>query len=316
MDIVICTDNNYVMPAGVLICSICENNVTEKIRFHIIVDDAFLEENRQSLFEEVLRYNQEICFHHIDKNLYSSFPIGLKGQLRHLTFAAYYRLFLGRILPPSIKKVLYLDCDIIVRHNLAELWNTDIEEYAVGCIADQGEGSIIFYNRLRYPQHLGYFNSGVLLINLDYWRNYNLLEEFLDFLKKYPERALTFDQDVLNYVLRHRKKCLPLKYNVQSGFLCNELNISWEYEKELEEAINSPCIIHYIDIMKPWIKGCDHPYKSEFFKYRQLTKWRNYPLQKLRIKFTKKEQLKRFLSRFGIMTKVGYNYRNDLKLVD
>lgn len=206
MEIVICTDNNYVMPAGVLICSICENNVTEKIRFHIIVDDTFLEENRQSLFEEVLRYNQEIYFHHIDKNLYSSFPVGLKGQISYLTLAAYYRLFLGKILPTTIKKVLYLDCDIIVRHNLAELWNIDIDDYAVGCVTDQYDGLIYPYNRLRYPQNLGYFNSGVLLVNLDYWRENHLLEKFIDFLGKYPERALAFDQDVLNYVLRNKKR--------------------------------------------------------------------------------------------------------------
>ena len=316
MDIVICTDNNYVMPAGVLICSICENNMAEKINFHIIIDDAFIEESRQSLSEVVQSYSHEIYFHRIERNQFSSFPIGLKGQSRHLTLAAYYRLFLGNILPSTTRKVLYLDCDIIVRQNLLELWNTDIEEYAIGYVADQNEGLISFYNLLKYPQNLGYFNSGVLLINLDYWRNHNLLEEYLEFLKNYPERALTFDQDVLNYVLRNRKKRLPLKYNVQSGFLCKIVNISWEYEDELEEAINSPCIIHYVDPMKPWIKGCDHPYKSEFFKYRQLTKWKNYPLQKLRIKLSKKESVKRFLSRFGIVSKVGYNYRTDLKLVD
>lgn len=316
MEIVICTDDNYVMPAGVLICSICENNRTEDIRFHIIVNDDFREDSRQSLSDLTRRYNHEACFYKVDKSLCSSFPVGMKGQLRYLTLAAYYRLFLGDILPSTVEKVLYLDCDMIVRYSLAELWNTDIEDYAIGCVADQNEGSIYLYNVLRYSQCLGYFNSGVLLVNLDYWRKNNLLEEYLDFLRKYPERALTFDQDVLNYVLRNRKKRLPLKYNVQCGFLCNRLNISWEYEKELEEAISNPCVLHYLDIMKPWIKGCDHPYKSEFFKYRQLTKWKDYPLQKLRIKLSKKESIKRFLSRFGIMSKVGYNYRTDLKLVD
>ena len=316
MDIVICTDNNYVMPAGVLICSVCENNKTEKIRFHIVGDKELLEENKKSLTDEVQRYHQEIFFYVIDSSLNSSLPVGQKGQSQHLTIAAYYRLFLGSVLSTTIDKVLYLDCDIIVRSSLNELWNTDLTDYAVGCVTDQNEGLLSFYNLLRYPQSLGYFNSGVLLINLAYWRKFNLQGEYLDFLRKYPERALTCDQDVLNYVLRERKKALHLKYNVQNGFLCKNINISWEYEEELEKAISDPYIIHYVDGIKPWMKGCDHPFKSEFFKYRQLTEWKDCPLQKCKVKLSKKQIIRNFLAMLGIVSKRRlYDYRDDLRLI-
>lgn len=98
-----------------------------------------------------------------------------------------------------------MDGDIIVRNNLNELWNTDIKDYAIGAVPDQSEGLIVFYNRLKYPPRLGYFNSGVLLINLKYWRDNNLTEQFNKFLQTYPERVVFHDQDILKYTLRIRK---------------------------------------------------------------------------------------------------------------
>ena len=317
MDIAICTDNNYVMPAGVLICSICENNADERINFHVVSDDKLTNDSKHSLSEVVNQYNQNISFYCIDNHLNSLLPVGRENQLKHITIATYYRLFLINILPSEIDKVLYLDCDIIVRHSLKDLWNTDISDYAIGCVADQREASIDFYNRLRYSQNLGYFNAGVLLINLAYWREYGVQDEFIEFLRNYPERVVNHDQDVLNYVLRNKKKKLPLKYNVQTGFLTKELKISWEYEDELRDAISKPCVIHYLNREKPWMKGCDHPFKLEFFKYRQLTKWRDCPLQKCKVKLSAKVRIRNFLSILGVVSRIKlYDFRDDLKLLD
>lgn len=318
MDIVICTDNNYVMPSGVLICSICENNKGNRIRFHIIGDEKLTEIGKASLQEEVNRYHHSISFYNIDSSLYSFMPTGKEGQPQHITIAAYYRLFLADLLPVDIDKVLYLDCDTIVRHSLKDLWSTDITDYAVGGVTDVFEGLICHYNRLRYPQPLGYFNSGVLLINLAYWRKYKLQDLFLDYLKKYPERLKYYDQDVLNYVLREKKKTLHLKYNVQDCFLRKELFISWEYETELNDAVNDPYIIHYSGGMKPWVKECKNPFRSEFVKYLQCTKWKNTHLVwKMPLSSRIKQKVKALLVNLHILSRVQYNnYRNDISLQD
>ena len=72
--------------------------------------------------------------------------------------------------------------------------------------------------RDRYSPSLGYFNAGVLLVNLRYWRENNLSESFFEIINKYPERLRYHDQDVLNIVLKEIKLTLPLKYNVQHGY--------------------------------------------------------------------------------------------------
>lgn len=314
MDIVICTDNNYVMPSGVLFCSICENNRQENITFHVIADQSFSDENRRALLNIIKKYKKKICFYSIDSSILASFPIGQKDQPIHITLAAYYRLYLAELLPKNLNKVLYLDGDIIVRGNLSDLWETDIKNYAVGVIPDQKEGLINSYNRLKYPQRLGYFNSGVLLINLDYWRKNNILNDFLSYVKVNYQSLKYHDQDILNFIFRNQKLRLPIKYNLQNEMLFKEPNISWKYEDELNEAIQNPIILHFTSRLKPWNRGCDHPYKNQFFKYQKLTQWKDIPLQPNKNKPTKKEIIKNILQKTGILSMPKNPYKENLKL--
>ena len=92
------------------------------------------------------------------------------------------------------------------------------KSYAAGVIPDMSIDDIRIYNRLQYSPSLGYFNAGVLLVNLRYWRENNLSESFFEIINKYPERLRYHDQDVLNIVLKEIKLTLPLKYNVQHGY--------------------------------------------------------------------------------------------------
>ncbi len=142
MDIVICTDNNYVMPYGVLLCSVCENNKQEKINFHAIVDQSFSDNSCQALSEIVAKYGKSIKYYKIKSELLASFPVGCPGQPQNLNISVYYRLFLTEFLPKGLSKVLYLDGDIIVRGSLKDLWNIDIDDYAVGTVPDMDEGDI------------------------------------------------------------------------------------------------------------------------------------------------------------------------------
>ena len=256
----------------------------------------------------VARYHHKIKF--IPASTYTKvidcFTVNKDGQPNHITISAYYRLLLTELLPNNIDKVIYLDSDIIVRHSLEDMYRTDIENIAVAVVPDMDEGSIQKFNYLRYEQRLGYFNSGVLLINLKYWRKHNLLNEYIIFATQYPERLKFHDQDVLNYVLRESKKVLPLKYNVQDGFFKKNPNMSWVYEDELREAINEPYVVHFTcGRNKPWIKGCEVPYKEEFFKYRDFTKWKNDPLKgsfKIRIK----QFIKKVFIQLGMKPKSKY----------
>lgn len=274
MHIVCCTDHNYIMPSGVMICSVCENNSGSEITFHIISNSSVTEQDKHVLNEIIYKYGNKSAYYEMDK-INDCFFVGGEGQNSHITtLVSYYRLFLVNLLPDNVDRVLYLDGDIIVRGSLTEVYNIEMKDAAVAAIPDAGQWDLQRYDLLGYPSDLGYFNAGVLLINIDYWRKNNLLKDFIEFATTYPERLKCHDQDILNYTLRNAKVSLPIKYNLQNGFMYKELVIDEKYREELNEAISNPVVLHYSARVKPWFKYCGHPYKEEFFKYRALTPWK------------------------------------------
>lgn len=279
MDIVCSLDNNYVMPTGIMICSLCENNQDEDVVFHILSADIS-EENKGHLKNLVFRYHHQIVFYYINDDNFADFPINRPGQSSHIhSIATYYRLFLGIILPTNIHKVIYLDGDIIVRHSLRSLWNKNLNNYAIAAVPDMDNNNDEPYDRLHYQSSMGYFNAGVLLINLRYWREHNVLDDFYEFVRIHPDRLRCHDQDILNYVFRQRKLVLDVTYNFQQPFLYRTryLNLSSDIIGKIDNAIHDPVIIHYIMAEKPWFKDCRHPYKYEFEKYKKLTIWKDAP---------------------------------------
>jgi lipopolysaccharide biosynthesis glycosyltransferase len=205
------------------------------------------------------------------------------GEVKaYITKATYYRLFISDILPESVHKIIYMDGDIIVRHSLKDLWETDITKYAVGAVTDMAEAKHDF-KRLGYDSNKGYFNAGVLLINVDYWREHHLKDAFMDLIIDEPQRIVLHDQDVLNITLHDYKYNLPMKYNVQNGFLWkseyNQFGDKYsDYESDLKEAISDPVVVHFTDNKKPWHYEDCNPYGYEFTKYKKQTEWRYSPL--------------------------------------
>ena len=99
MNIVCCIDRNYVMPAGVLITSICINNPDAQIAFHIVCNPNVTRQDKDDLTQIVEKYGNKILFYGVDEQMLSSFTVGKAGQPGHITIATYYRLLLPLILP-------------------------------------------------------------------------------------------------------------------------------------------------------------------------------------------------------------------------
>lgn len=314
MDIVCSLDNNYVMPTGIMMCSLCENNKDGSIVFHILSANIS-EQNKGLLRDLVNQYHQQIVFYCINDKDFSDFPINRPGQSAHIhSLATYYRLFIGKILPSDIQKVIYLDGDIIVRHSLEPLWNTDIEDYAIA-VPDMDNNKIAPYNRLHYQPEKGYFNAGVLLINLEYWRKYDVLNDFYQFAKLHPGRIKCHDQDILNYVFRSKKLVLDVTYNFQQPFLYKTqyIELSLSIIDEINSTIHNPVILHYIMAEKPWFKDCTHPYKNEFEKYKNLTVWKNTPERYFHsAKSRLKNRVRSIFTMLGLISKRPHKYRKDL----
>ena len=274
--IAVCLDKGFVMPTGVMMYSVCVNNQDADIDFHVLIDDSVTEEDQQDLKDIANKFSgKRVHYYTIDRQSAISFPL----KVKHITQSTYYRFFLPDILPSTIGKVLYLDGDLIVRHSLLPLWHTDIVDYAVGAAKDTADGDVTIYNRLSYPQEKGYFNAGVLLINLKYWRDNDVKKDCINYSHDYSDRLLFQDQDVMNVVMQDKKRIIPIKYNIQTNFLkkvpfCEK----WEHDPELNIGMKDPVIVHFTGSLKPWYVDLPfpHPYRSTFLKYQSQTKWKNY----------------------------------------
>lgn len=266
MDILCCTDHNFVIPMGVMMHSLCVNNTGNELHFHVFVDNSVTQEQKNEI-GAVVNEGDTISFYTIDV---SSIQQYLIVKVANFPISIYYRLLLADILPESVHKVLYLDADIIVRHNLTKLYDTNIDNVALAAVTEP-DGSDGSCERLGYPSELGYFNSGVILFNLDYFRKNNVTEKLINFIKENPEKLGCPDQDTLNFVLRNEKRMLPLKYNVQEGFF--RVRPEALATKEQLSAIQDPYIVHFTTNEKPWKKSCRHPLRNLYYEYRKATPW-------------------------------------------
>lgn len=274
MNILLCTDNNYAMPTGVLMHSICSYN--QDVNYYVLVDDTFSIENKERIANIAKRYGSHVSFFKISKELTENMPVNREDQPVHITKSAYNRLFAASMLPKEVEKIIYFDGDIIVRKSLRSLWETDIEGYAVGVVHDMGEIEHIQSKRLPYDTKDGYFNSGVLLINVKYWREHNSMQLFNDITEKYQNVLTMHDQDVLNIAFHDKKKWLPITYNMQNGFLYKEQE-RWNVqgiEDEINIAKHDPVIVHFSTWDKPWKLECFHPYCKDWRKYFFRSVWK------------------------------------------
>ena len=152
----------------------------------------------------------------------------------------------------SADKVLYLDCDIIVRDSLSELFATDLTDLACGVVEDQCGDDIRLHNPIRMFSK--YFNSGVLLMNLDYWRNNHVADKLVLWIENFDGRLMCPDQDALNVVLEGKVKFLDYKYNYQQGFYGDLMWLRADKWPAIKEARENPVVVHYTSGEKPWHK--------------------------------------------------------------
>ena len=253
---------------GVMIHSLCVNNQCEKLHFHIIIDESVTEQQKAEL-QTVVPEDAEISFYLINIENIRQY---LVVKVENFPIPIYYRLLMAKILPESVHKILYLDADMIVRHDLSELWNTPLDNIAVAGV-QEASGSAQCH-RLDYPEEKGYFNSGVLLFNLNFIRSHNITDQYIKYIIENPERLHCPDQDVINYVLRDNKIPLPLRYNVQEAYYRDPPLVKDAINGDLEKDICNPVILHY-NKEKPWSKKCEHPLKNIYYYYKNNTIWAN-----------------------------------------
>lgn len=262
--VALCVNNSYVPYITVTIKSIIEHNRSNEISIHIITDKISTS-NRKRLDKTVCGFdNVSMRIHLVNDDSIRELNTGV------WTVYTWYRVLLPQILPPEIRKVLYLDADTLVVTDLRELFSLDMTEKSIAASIDVQSFDDGTFERCGYDKSKKYVCAGVLLMNLEYWREKGLADKLIDWANRHRERIAFPDQDAINYVCRDSKIVLPLRFGILNVFFQNDLFYRDEYAEQLRDCIERPAIIHYAGCY-PWIRFFDsHPMQDKWEKYNNM----------------------------------------------
>lgn len=282
MEIVYASDRHYVQHMAVSIRSLLAHHQNEELCIHILSDDIE-EEQLKLLREEIEDAGKDVRIYpleHLKEILEARVP-GLNTGRFHITTLA--RLLLGSILPETVQKVLYLDCDTVVLHSLEALYMLRLR----GCTAAMAPEPTI-YKEVREILKLSpkdiYYNAGVLLLNLQEWREKKLEDACFDYYNEMHGQLPFNDQDILNHVLRNQTVTLGQRFNFFSNYyyfryrtlLSLDENYGYcETKKTFHQAKHHPVIVHFAGDERPWIAGSWNHYGRAYDKYLAETAFKD-----------------------------------------
>lgn len=279
MNIAYSCDNAYIEQTGISLISVFENNKDEKEIVVYLISKGITKENIEILDSICKSYNRSLIVVKFEDICFDLPPCSVGRHLETI----YAKVFFSRI--EGLDKVLYLDSDVVVVGNLKPLWETDLSEKYMGVVeTTYTKGK----KALGIPRSTPFFNDGVVLVNVDYCRENNLISKVIEQVNAFGGNPPVLSEGVLNKICGQNVKYISLRYNLISGNLYfglydyDYLFEQLHYEKEdLIDSCENPVIVHYIAgfYNRPWCKKCTHPFKEFYLYYKSISPWKDSPLQ-------------------------------------
>ena len=310
-------DDGYAMQTAVTITSLYINRNPET-QYHIyIILNKGSEENIKRI-EKLNNRSFKIDIINIEKvNELVKFDIPEISA----SPTAICKFYIPKILH-NIDKVLYIDGDIIVKKDLKELYNINIQDNYIGAVKDTC-GLSKTLHRL-FKKNVFYFNSGVMIMNLKKMRKDNIPDKLMDYRVNGYNQLM--DQDALNYTLKGRVLELPFEYNTQlcciedvkrfsrtkqMDVLKNYFNINYEIS-DFKNIIDKATVLHYSGSLKPWNKArvaesklWEYYYYKSPFKEIELQK-KEKIVQRPNILKKSAKKLRRYIFMHNFIQKKNY----------
>ena len=262
--IALCCDARYLPYATATMAScIAHCAQPQRLHFHLVALDIEADKlNIMTAFIEAK--GSKVTTHSPDERSYAGFRTNQYGP------AVYHRISLPDYLQAHARWVIYLDSDLLVLDDIQALW-AETQKHP-----DMATAAVIDYSppsekHVDVPRK-DYFNSGVLLINIEQWHQQQLHQKTIQYLNE-NHQGLTFvDQCSLNAVHNGRWHRLHARWNIQGNiysFWRSKDANPYLLKEEAREATSNPGIIHFVGAKKPWKARCFHPYE---FAYRKIFK--------------------------------------------
>ena len=269
--LLLCANARYLQHVAVCLTSLLVNN--PDLFFDIVIVGRATERlDEGKLARTLARFaNKSLSFREFTPPAGRLLPLNPRA---HYTLDNWTRLWVEEFFDEGIERVLYLDADIVVVGSLAPLWHVELDGALLGAVDIPGSDRGVTHLGMRAED--GYFNSGVLLLDLKQWRETRALETVLGYIEAYPElMTRDVDQEALNACFHRRRKRLDYRWNGLLSFFREPPSIPLA-PAEIEAVRRDARIIHFNGNSKPWSYFCEHPRKAEYEKYLRMTEWRDF----------------------------------------
>ncbi|ASS87812.1 glycosyl transferase family 8 [Geobacillus lituanicus] len=246
--ILVTADANYLPPLKVLMYSLFCNNRRPFI-FYLLYS-RIAEEEIRALSDFVRKQGHELVPIYVDPQLFHDAPV-----FRHYTAEMYYRLAAHLFLPPDVDRVLYLDPDIVAINPIDELYEMDFEgNWFIAAEHTHSTKVANLFNKLRLktPNAKGYFNTGVMMMNIAAMREHVRLADIYQFIRDNRFKLVLPDQDVLNGLYWDKIKPVDgYRYNYDARYY-DFLQLLPNPKHNLAWIEENTVFIHYCGKEKPW----------------------------------------------------------------
>jgi lipopolysaccharide biosynthesis glycosyltransferase len=275
--IVCAADDAYALCLATMLHSLEHHLRRYKTIQVVVLYTALKASNRRKIIATLNKKRISLTWIRVDDN-----RVRCLTTSQRISKATYYRLLIEEALP-ECPRVLYLDCDLVINNDIGLLWDERLDgalllavpQVSPDASTASSKRGLPSYKDLGIPPDTKLFNAGVLSIDLSAWRQHRISERIIEYLHRYNDKVLWWDQDGLNAILHSEWRMLDYRWNVMTSifryFDC------WKdspFERaQYYDIITHPFIIHYNSSSKPWNGDYNLPYKEYFFRYLDRTRW-------------------------------------------
>lgn len=266
LNIVVITNDHYVILLAALIKSIEANLTNNHQLIFNIIDDKISLANKEKLTNSINHSISILKWINMDGLIPSHIDLPLDRTSYPLNI--YMRFFIPHFMDESVEKVLYLDVDMIFQADVSALFEFDLSHHVVAAVQDSriktfnnNWGGIKNHKKLGLDGHTMYFNSGLMLMNPKLWRSLEITDKLMKCMNENIHYANYPDQYGLNVILVNQWLVLDKK---------------WNHFADLISATD-PFVIHFVQ-RKPIYKSFNgvQQFKDKFYYYLQMTEWKNF----------------------------------------
>ncbi|MGY2052153.1 glycosyltransferase family 8 protein [Methylobacterium sp. JK268] len=276
--IAFCFDQKFAAYAAVAITSaLCHADARYRI---YCLFPAGIEHFPAEILNLDRRFNCEIVPVIINPDSFSNWRI---DEYMHFSPANYYRLLIPELIPE--KKLIYLDCDLVVTCGLADLYGTDLEGKWVGACVDRKGAHT---TQMSLAPGEPYVNSGVMLLDLESLRQHRPTATIIEYYQRYEKSVTWVDQCLINKFAEGRKLIIDERWNVQFN------DIELHHVADTVARLDRNAIFHFSGPDKPWMdwsasrlirlwdeyaRLTGHDYETLKHRPTDVTQWRSMAIK-------------------------------------